>query len=224
MLATIAHDSTKQREYALDAHFFVMKMWEQSYQCLNATLFFEQHKQQIEELGYSGGDRESRQLYFQEVLTSNEIGIPVVHALPEKPEDWVNFSLPEEFRAKAQGHEDKIMISKYTFMKPELSLYHLQNVLKLLDEHYFSIQQLPVLHVLQLFNDQVLDDRILVELAELKRARLLMNLGLNTQAEALVDALGPRSYVLNEEEKKVNFEKIKALKDPADDLPNNIEI
>ena len=100
----------------------------------------------------------------------------------------------------------------------------MQNVLKLLDEHYFSIQQLPVLHVLQLFNDQVLDDRILVELAELKRARLLMNLGLNAQAEALVDALGPRSYVLNEEEKKVNFEKIKALKDPADDLPNNIEI
>ena len=31
MLATIAHDSTKQREYALDAHFFVMKMWEQSF-------------------------------------------------------------------------------------------------------------------------------------------------------------------------------------------------
>ena len=45
MLAMIAHDSTKQREYALDAHFFIMKMWEQSYQCLNATLFFEQHKQ-----------------------------------------------------------------------------------------------------------------------------------------------------------------------------------
>jgi hypothetical protein len=44
MLATIAHDSTKQREYTLDAHFFIMKMWEQSFQSLNATLFFEQHK------------------------------------------------------------------------------------------------------------------------------------------------------------------------------------
>jgi len=78
--------------------------------------------------------------------------------------------------------------------------------------------------VLQLFNDQVLDDRILVELAELKRARLLMNLGLNAEAEALIDDVSPRSYVLNEEEKKVNFEKIKALKDPADDLPSNFEI
>jgi len=152
------------------------------------------------------------------VLTSNEIGIPVVHALPEKPEDWAHFALPAEFQSKAQGHEDKIMISKYTFMKPELSLYHLQNVLKLLDDHYFSIQQLPILHVLQLFSDQVLNDQILVELAELKRARLLMNLGLGKDAEALVDDVSSRSYVLNEEEKKVNFEKIKALKDPADDL------
>ena len=87
-----------------------------------------------------------------------------------------------------------------------------------MDDHYFSIQQLPILHVLQLFSDQVLNDQILVELAELKRARLLMNLGLGKDAEALVDDVSSRSYVLNEEEKKVNFEKIKALKDPADDL------
>ena len=44
MLATIAHDSTKQREYALDAHFFVMKMWEQSFQALNAQIFYETHR------------------------------------------------------------------------------------------------------------------------------------------------------------------------------------
>ena len=31
MLASVAPDSYKQREYALDAHFFIMKMWEQSY-------------------------------------------------------------------------------------------------------------------------------------------------------------------------------------------------
>jgi hypothetical protein len=148
MLATIAHDSTKQREYALDAHFFVMKMWEQSFQCLNATLFYEQHKAEIEELGFSAADRESRQLYFQEACSGTEIGIPVLHALPEKPEEWVDFGLPEEFRQRASGHEDRIMISKYAFMKPELTLFHLQNVLKLLEDHYFSVQQLPVLHLL----------------------------------------------------------------------------
>lgn len=51
-----------------------------------------------------------------------------------------------------------------------------------------------------------------------------MNLGLNGQAEALIDDVSSRSYILNEEEKKVNFEKIKALKDPADDLPSNFDI
>jgi hypothetical protein len=41
MLAMLAPDASKQREYALDAHYFVMKMWEQSFFSLNATLFLE---------------------------------------------------------------------------------------------------------------------------------------------------------------------------------------
>jgi hypothetical protein len=49
MLAMFAPDAAKQREYALDAHFFVMKMWEQSYSTLNATLFFEKHSATIKE-------------------------------------------------------------------------------------------------------------------------------------------------------------------------------
>jgi hypothetical protein len=53
MLAMIAPDSYKQREYALDAHFFVMKIWEQSFQTLNAISFFEDHKTEVEELGFS---------------------------------------------------------------------------------------------------------------------------------------------------------------------------
>lgn len=139
MLATLAHDSSKQREYALDAHFFVMKMWEQSYQSLNAQLFFEKHREAIEELGFRQNDRDSRQQYFFEVLTSNEIQIPVEHTLPEKPEDWVNFDLHEDFLKKVDTHEDRVMISKITFMKPESTLYHLKNVLRLLEDHYFTI-------------------------------------------------------------------------------------
>ena len=206
MLAALAHDSTKQREYALDAHFFIMKMWEQSYQCLNATLFFEKHKKEIEELGFSVSDPESRQQYFHEVLTSNELGIPVFHQLPEKPEDWVDFKVPEDFVAKASVNEDKIMISKIAFMKPELTLYHIQNVLKLLEEHYFSMQQLPVLHLLQLFSKEVMDDNILFEVTQMKRARLMMNLGLKEVSEQLIEDIKPIAYSLTEEEKKVNFE------------------
>jgi hypothetical protein len=58
-------------------------------------------------------------------------------------------------------------------------------------------------------------DQILVEVAIMKRARLLMNLGLKTTAQALVDS--KPTYTLTDDEKKINYEKIKALKDPADD-------
>lgn len=52
MLATLAPDSYKQREYVLDAMYFIMKLWEQSFQTLNATIFFEEHKAEVEELGF----------------------------------------------------------------------------------------------------------------------------------------------------------------------------
>mmetsp|Transcript_32603 Transcript_32603/g.49858 ORF Transcript_32603/g.49858 Transcript_32603/m.49858 type:complete len:82 (+) Transcript_32603:429-674(+) len=80
--------------------------------------------------------------------------------LPEKPEAWASFKLPTDFLPKSQVHEDRIMISKYTFMKPELTFFHLKNVLRLLEEHYFSIQQLPVLYLLEVFNNVVLTDKI----------------------------------------------------------------
>ena len=135
-------------------------MWEQSFQALNAQIFFEEHQQHIEELGFSMADREARLMYFQEITSSSDIQIPQQHSLPEMPEDWANFQVPEIFISKASVHEDKIMISKFAFMKPELTLYHIQNVIKLLDDHYFSIQQLPVLHLLNIFSSQVLQDSI----------------------------------------------------------------
>lgn len=158
-------------------------------------------------------------------MTSPDAAIPIEHTLPEKPEDWAHFHLPALFAEHARAHEDKIMISRISFAKPELTLYHLRNVYKLLEDHYFTIQQLPVLHLMQLFNEEVLQDSILVEVAVLKRARLLMNLGLKTEADQLIANTfkegGKQSYELTEEERTFNFEKIKALKDINDDIKSN---
>jgi len=60
MLAITAPDSYKQREYAIDAYFFVLKLWEISYQALNASVFFEKHQAEVESLGFSVADMESR--------------------------------------------------------------------------------------------------------------------------------------------------------------------
>lgn len=125
MLALLATDAHKQREYALDAHYFIMKMWEQTYQTLNAIQFYDEHKLEVEELGFKWIDQESRRQYFYEVITNNEIGVPTKHALPEKPEDWIIFVIPEQLVNKSNGHEDKLMVSKWTFVKPELTYFHL---------------------------------------------------------------------------------------------------
>ena len=53
--------------------------------------FFEDHKAEVEELGFTQSDMESRRHYFAEIFTKQEINIPVKYALPEKPEDWTTF-------------------------------------------------------------------------------------------------------------------------------------
>lgn len=164
MLATLAVDSYKQREYALDAHFFVMKMWEQSFYTVNAYAFFEEHKVEVEELGFHQNNAESRKQFFSEVFTNNEIGIPQKFTLPEKPEDWTGFFIPEVLMTRAQGHEDKLMVAKWTFIKPELTLWHLLNIANILEDHLFSIQLMPVLEMITLFSRLVLEDKKLEDI------------------------------------------------------------
>lgn len=139
MLAMLAIDSNKQKEFALDGHYFIMKMWEQSFLTLNATLFFEKHQAQIAELGYRVTDQESRREYFGEVLTSSEFNIPAILQMPEKPEEWTSFEIPNELLQKADVHEDKVMIGKWTFVKPELTYLHLKKLADVLEGQMFSI-------------------------------------------------------------------------------------
>ena len=218
MLAMLAADATKQREYALDGHFFVMKMWEQSFFALNATAFFEQNTAELAELGFVADDQASRREYYAEVINGGEMQVPLEHSLPEKPEDWAGFEVPGAYYTRSGEHEDKIMVAKYTFVKPELTFLHLSKVAALLEAHYFHIQMLPVLKMLELFSKEVLRDPIMEQTHVLARSRLLYNLGLREQGQALAQQAEGSKYALTEEECKVNYEKIKALKDPRDDL------
>lgn len=59
--------------------------------------------------------------------------------MPEKPDDWVSFDLPQKFFNFTESHEDKIMIAKYTFVKPELTFVHLKRIADLLEQHYFTL-------------------------------------------------------------------------------------
>lgn len=53
--------------------------------------------------------------------------------MPEKLEDWTTFAAPEELIAKGLEHEDKVMIGKWTFSKPELTYLHLKKLANILE-------------------------------------------------------------------------------------------
>lgn len=55
------------------------------------------------------------------------------HTMPEKPEDWTDYELPQEIKEKGDGHEDKVMIGKWTFSKPELTYLHLKKLADILE-------------------------------------------------------------------------------------------
>lgn len=216
MLAMVAADSQKQKEFALDAHFFIMKLWEQSFQTLNAIKFMENHTAELNELGYNVAETASRREFFAELYTGQDMQVPQEFVMPEKPEDWVVCDLPEKFIALTATHEDKIMIAKFTFVKPELTFMHLKKLARILEQHYFTLQLVPVLKLIEVFASEVLDDPVQKQTAELQRARVLFNLGLRDQGTKIVDALVP--YCLTEEERRSQYEKIKELKDERDSL------
>ena len=110
------------------------------------------------------------------------------------------------------------MVAKWTFLKPELTFLHLKKVAELLESHYFSVQLLPVLAMVELFAKEVLADPILTSTAQLARGRLIMNLGLREEGLALQAKSGADKYELTEEERKIHYEKIKALKDEKDNM------
>jgi len=111
-----------------------------------------------------------------------------------------------------------MMVSKWTFIKPELTFYHLQNVANILEDHYFSVQLLPVVEMINIFGKLVLEDRKIEDLCILRKSRLLHNLGLKTESEALKTLWDNNQYKLTDDEKKLQLEKIKGLKDPLDNL------
>ncbi len=72
--------------------------------------------------------------------------------------------------------------------------------------------------MINIFGKLVLEDRKIEDLCILRKSRLLHNLGLKTESEALKTLWDNNQYKLTDDEKKLQLEKIKGLKDPLDNL------
>ena len=53
--------------------------------------------------------------------------------MPEKLEDWTTYEWPQELIQKGIDHEDKVMIGKWTYAKPELTYLHLKKLADILE-------------------------------------------------------------------------------------------
>lgn len=123
--------------------------------------------------------------------------------MPEKLEDWCSFQTPDELVQKGLDHEDKVMIGKWTFTKPELTYLHLKKLAAILEGQLFSLQLIPVLKLLEIFAGMVLGSEILEQSHALHRSRVLMNIGLREEGCKLHDKIESKRYTLSEEERKV---------------------
>ena len=70
----------------------------------------------------------------------------------------------------------------------------------------------------------VLQDPLAEKTYMLKRARVLFNMGQKAQAEKLQRMAEENAFELTESERRVNYEKIKALKNPKDDMQEGSRI
>ena len=80
------------------------------------------------------------------------------------------------------------------------------------------MQLIPVIELIKFFSKTVFEDKKYEEINNLKKARLLLNLGLKQEGEDLKKSWDNDHYRLSDEEKKLQLEKIKSLRDPQDDL------
>ena len=120
------------------------------------------------------------------------------------------------FLEHARKHEDKTMVAKWAFTKPALTYEHLSHVVEICENHYLHVQLVPLLRFVSLYSGVVLEEPKLQQLAELRYARLLYNLGLQEKGTEVRTAAGEMR--LDDNEKKICLENIKGLRDPNDDL------
>lgn len=98
-------------------------------------------------------------MFYNEVFSNPEVQLPEIVTLPEKADDWILWETPKQVVDLAKKHEDKTMIAKWAFQKPELTYYHVKNIMKILEDHYLMIQMIPIQKFAILFNDLVLENK-----------------------------------------------------------------
>jgi len=224
ILAILAENVQKQKEYLTRALNFAMYMWQSSYQIYSIRKFIESHKDEFQQKhGYrltpTGAppgtplDPEITKMLISDILTTNDIQIPIENQIPFDEQGWLNFELPQEFLEWAKKYQDSDVFSYWSFLKPSLSFYYLNQMLKMLDNFSMQIQKIPILKTLIAFSDIVAKDGKLSDIYKVHLSRECTQIGLSmgpssSSDQSITDKLLD-SLCLSEEEKRLEYENIK---------------
>eukprot|EP01022_Parablepharisma_sp_SALTPOND_P012569 TRINITY_DN161_c0_g1_i1.p1 TRINITY_DN161_c0_g1~~TRINITY_DN161_c0_g1_i1.p1 ORF type:complete len:1999 (+),score=278.18 TRINITY_DN161_c0_g1_i1:82-5997(+) len=221
ILAMLAENMQKQKEYIMRALNFAMYMWQSSFQLYVIRKFIEEHKEDLQQKhGYrlisssnptGPVDTEVAKQIISDILSSNDIFVPVDGQVPFDEQGWLTYNLPAEFLEWCKKYQEADIFSYWAFLKPSLSFYYMNQLLRLLENFSMQVQKIPVLKTLIAFADIIAKDPKLVDTYQVHLAResLRVSPTADPQAEeakiqALLDTL-----TLGEEEKRLEYENIK---------------
>ncbi len=163
------------KEYLLDAHYFIMKIFELSFKTLNVIDFYEKNMDEITKFNLEGGNQLSSMInhYF----VTKELNVPQVFSVPEIYENWISFDFPPIFKEKIPKIQEKTFFCKAAFNKPFQTFYYLKYILdRFMNEFYFHTECIPLLKFMILFSEYILDSDELKITYILKLKRLYLNI------------------------------------------------
>ena len=220
ILAVLAENITKQKEYIQKAISFAIYMWQSSYQIYGIRKFIIEHKTDLQQKhGYkltsnnnpdAPLDPEVTKQLIADILQPNDIYIQTLeNQVPFDEQGWLHYELPEEFITWCKDHQEADVFSYWSFIKPCLSFYYLNKLLELLDAFSMQIQKIPILKTLIAFSQVVAKNQKLIDVYRVQLARETKRLSLTPtlnedEVKAILDDLS-----LRDEEKRLEYENIK---------------
>ena len=170
------NNEEKMKDYLLDAFFFIMKIFEISFDTLNVIDFYEKNKEEITKFNLEGGNQISSMInhYF---TTKKELNFSQVYTLPDSLENWISYDFPPIFKEKIPKIQEKTFFCKTAFNKPFQTFCYLRYILdKFMNELYFHTECIPLLKFMILFSEYILESNDLKLTYILKLKRLYSNI------------------------------------------------
>lgn len=190
-------NSLKQREYYLDAFYFLTKTIDISFKTLNIILFFYRNKEEVDKLKLNLDNPLENLITY--CYTTKEFNVPELYSPPEFIHNYCEWEFPDIFLKYVEEFNSPNFFSVDAFTNQNLFT---KNLLSIIDafsnDYFFHVQLYFILKFAIIYFEFIHKSKILKETMIFKLLRLNHNL-LNTEIInndsnyiSYLDYLGPK--------------------------------